>query len=103
MEFSPGRRPGLWEAVRDSPVTREVVYLNHAGVSPLVSPPPTRNADLAEDAARSGSSITANGWPLRGLRVAAARLIGGAPARDSALDSEQSRPRQAWSMRSKGA
>jgi selenocysteine lyase/cysteine desulfurase len=75
---SPAVGPALWEAVRDQfPVTREVVYLNHAGVSPLVKPAADAMRGLAEDAARFGSCHYSE-WlaTYEGLRVAAARLIG---------------------------
>jgi selenocysteine lyase/cysteine desulfurase len=75
---SPVAGPALWEAVRDQfPVTREVVYLNHAGVSPLVKPAADAMRRLADDAARFGSCHYSE-WlaTYEGLRVAAARLIG---------------------------
>lgn len=70
--------PALWEAYRDQfPVTREVVYLNHAGVAPLSKGAAEAMKGLAEDAWRFGSCHYGE-WleTYEGLRVAAARLIG---------------------------
>jgi selenocysteine lyase/cysteine desulfurase len=68
----------LWKQYRDEfPVTQNLIYLNHAAVSPL----PRRSAaaikGLAEDALQFGS-LHYDKWldAYEGLRVAAARLIG---------------------------
>jgi cysteine desulfurase / selenocysteine lyase len=70
--------PPIWEAYRDQfPVTQEVVYLNHAGVAPLVKAAADAMKRLADDAGRFGSSHYSE-WleTYEGLRVAAARIIG---------------------------
>ena len=59
------------------PVTRECVYLNHAGVGPLSQRAATRMAMMAETVSRSGDRL----WPDRmeeadRVRGLAARLLG---------------------------
>lgn len=68
----------LWQQYRDEfPVTRNLIYLNHAAVTPL----PRRSAlamqGLAQDAMDYGS-LHYDRWleAYEGVRVAAARLIG---------------------------
>lgn len=68
----------LWRQYRDEfPVTRNLIYLNHAAVAPL----PRRSAlamqELAQDALDFGS-LHYDRWldTYEGVRVAAARLIG---------------------------
>ena len=75
---SAGGAPAIWEACRDQfPVTQEVVYLNHAGVAPLVKAAADAMKRLAADAGRFGSCHYSE-WSetYEGLRVGAARLIG---------------------------
>ena len=75
---SAGGSPAIWEAYRDQfPVTQEVVYLNHAGVAPLVKAAADAMKRLADDACRFGSCHYSE-WleTYEGLRVAAARLVG---------------------------
>lgn len=59
------------------PVTKELVYLNHAGVAPLCRPAAEAMKGLAEDVLSFGS-LHYGQWldAYEGLRVAAARLIG---------------------------
>ena len=72
----------LWQRYADQfPVRENLVYLNHAAVSPL----PRRCADalkhLADDSLHYGS-LHYDEWlaAYDGLRVAAARLVNGSPA-----------------------
>jgi cysteine desulfurase/selenocysteine lyase len=68
----------VWEAYRDAfPVTRELIYLNHAAVAPLCKPAAEAMHHLADDAMLFGSSHYAQ-WleAYDGLRQAAALLIG---------------------------
>jgi len=72
----------LWQRFADQfPVRENLVYLNHAAVSPL----PRRCADalkqLADDSLHYGS-LHYDEWlaAYDGLRVAAARLVNGSPA-----------------------
>jgi cysteine desulfurase/selenocysteine lyase len=68
----------IWLEYRDQfPVTENLVYLNHAGVSPLCRPAATAMKQLADDALHYGSHHY-DKWldAYEGLRVAAARLIG---------------------------
>ncbi len=68
----------LWEAYRDQfPVTRELIYLNHAAVAPLLKASADAMKHLADDACRFGSRHYRE-WleTYEGLRIAAARLIG---------------------------
>ena len=64
----------------DFPVTDNVIYLNHAGVAPLVRPAAEAMQRLAEDALRFGSEHYRD-WlaTYDGLRGAAALLINAAP------------------------
>jgi len=59
------------------PVTENLVYLNHAGVSPLCKPAADAMKQLADDACLYGS-LHYEQWmdAYEGLRVATARLIG---------------------------
>ena len=75
---SAGGAPAIWEACRDQfPVTQEVVYLNHAGVAPLVKAAADAMKRLADDVARFGPWNYSE-WmeTYEGLRAEAARLIG---------------------------
>ena len=68
----------VWEAWRDEfPVTKELVYLHHAGVAPLCRPAAEAMKRLADDALGFGS-LHYDQWmaAYEGLRQAAARLIG---------------------------
>ena len=68
----------IWEAYRDQfPVTQEAVYLNHAGVAPLVKAAADAMKRLADDACRFGSCHYSE-WleTYEGLRMASARLVG---------------------------
>ncbi|MGH9808984.1 MAG: aminotransferase class V-fold PLP-dependent enzyme, partial [Terriglobia bacterium] len=60
----------------DFPVTENLIYLNHAGVAPLVRPAAEAMQRLAEDALHFGSEHYLD-WlaTYDGLRSAAARLI----------------------------
>jgi cysteine desulfurase/selenocysteine lyase len=59
------------------PVTKNLIYLNHAAVAPLPKRSATAMQQLAEDALQFGS-LHYDKWldAYEGLRVAAARLIG---------------------------
>jgi selenocysteine lyase/cysteine desulfurase len=73
--------PPLWQRYRDSfPVTRRLVYLNHAGVAPLVKCAADAMSGLAADAMQFGSSHY-DAWMATydALRASAARLIGAEP------------------------
>lgn len=68
----------VWETYRDQfPITREMVYLNHAAVAPLCRPAADAMKGLADDVWRFGSCHF-NQWmeTYEGFRSAAARLIG---------------------------
>ncbi len=68
----------VWEAWRDEfPITKELVYLHHAGVAPLCRPAADAMNYLADDALRFGS-LHYDQWlaAYEGVRQAAARLIG---------------------------
>ena len=68
----------LWRQYRDQfPVTRRLIYLNHAAVSPLPKPCAEAVKSFADDALEYGS-LHYDQWmdTYEGLRVAAARLIG---------------------------
>ncbi|HVX66380.1 MAG TPA: aminotransferase class V-fold PLP-dependent enzyme [Bryobacteraceae bacterium] len=68
----------LWRRFReDFPVTQELVYLNHAAVSPLCRPAWQAMRELNDDVHRFGS-LHYSTWlaAYEGLRSAAARLIG---------------------------
>jgi len=74
---NPAEAP-VWEAWRDEfPVTRELVYLHHAGVAPLCRPAAEAMKRQAEDAMLFGS-LHYDQWlaAYEGVRQAAARLIG---------------------------
>jgi cysteine desulfurase/selenocysteine lyase len=76
-ESVPSEQP-LWQQYRDQfPVTKELIYLNHAAVSPLCKPAADAMHRLTEDTHRFGS-LHYDEWvdAYEGLRVAAARLIG---------------------------
>jgi selenocysteine lyase/cysteine desulfurase len=67
----------LWEQYRDQfPVTKNLVYLNHAGVGPLSRRAAEAMQGLAEDALHYGSEHYANWMAVyQGVRSAAARMI----------------------------
>jgi cysteine desulfurase/selenocysteine lyase len=68
----------IWERYRDQfPVTEDLVYLNHAAVSPLCRPAAEAMMHLADDAMRFGS-LHYDQWlaAYEGTRTAAAQLIG---------------------------
>ena len=70
------QRP-LWERYADQfPIRRNLIYLNHAAVAPLVKPAAEAMQNLVEDCSRFGS-MHYDQWlaAYEGLRVAAARLI----------------------------
>jgi cysteine desulfurase/selenocysteine lyase len=72
----------LWQKYRDQfPVTERLVYLNHAGVTPLCRRVAEAMQHLAQDALDFGSEHYQQ-WmeTYQGLRVATARLINAAPA-----------------------
>jgi cysteine desulfurase/selenocysteine lyase len=83
MGCDPGEKKAtggeaLWETYRDQfPVTSQMVYLNHAAVSPLPKVVAEAMKGLADDALNFGSAHYSR-WleTYEGLRVAAARLIG---------------------------
>ncbi len=71
----------IWEKYRDQfPVTKNLVYLNHAAVGPLCRPAAEAMQQLAQDALQFGSEHYQQ-WmdTYQGLRVAAARMINAAP------------------------
>jgi cysteine desulfurase / selenocysteine lyase len=73
--------PAIWERYRDQfPVTKKLVYLNHAAVGPLCRPAAEAMQHLATDALEFGSEHYQQ-WmdTYEGLRVAAARMINSAP------------------------
>ena len=72
--------PALWELYQDQfPVREHLIYLNHAGVTPLCRAAADAMKELADDALNFGSFHYGN-WmaAYQGLRVAAAKLISGA-------------------------
>ena len=72
----------LWQRYRDQfPVTKNLIYLNHAAVTPLCRPAAEAMQALAQDALDYGSEHYAN-WmeTYHGVRVATARLINADPA-----------------------
>jgi cysteine desulfurase/selenocysteine lyase len=72
----------LWSRYRDQfPVTRNIVYLNHAAVAPLCRRAAEAMKQLADDALDYGS-LHYDQWldAYQGVRDAAARLIGAKPA-----------------------
>jgi cysteine desulfurase / selenocysteine lyase len=73
-----GTSEPLCKRYRDEfPVTKNLIYLNHAAVAPLPKRSATAMQELAEDALQFGS-LHYDKWldAYEGLRVAAARLIG---------------------------
>lgn len=73
--------PPLWERYRDDfPVTRNLVFLNHAGVAPLCRPAADAMRGLAEDALNFGP-YHYDAWlaTYDALRASAGRLIGAQP------------------------
>jgi cysteine desulfurase / selenocysteine lyase len=73
--------PALWELYEDQfSVRDQLIYLNHAGVTPLCQAAAEAMKGLADDAFHFGS-FHYDGWlaAYAGLRAAAARLIGGSP------------------------
>lgn len=71
----------LYEQYRDEfPVTRRLIYLNHAAVAPLCKPAADAMKQLADDACEYGS-LHYDDWlaTYDGLRRAAARLINAGP------------------------
>jgi selenocysteine lyase/cysteine desulfurase len=74
----PVQTEPLWRQYREEfPVTQNLIYLNHAAVSPLPRRSATAMQGLAEEALQYGS-LHYDRWldAYEGLRVAAARLIG---------------------------
>lgn len=72
----------LHDRYRDEfPVTRELIYLNHAAVAPLCRPAADAMKQLADDASHYGS-LHYDKWleAYSGLRRAAAKLINASPA-----------------------
>jgi len=81
MGCVPSVSAPLWAAYREQfPVTENLIYLNHAGVAPLVKPAAEAMRRLSEDALRFGS-YHYDEWleTYDGVRRAAARLLGAAP------------------------
>ncbi len=71
----------LWERYAEQfPVRQNLIYLNHAAVSPLSKPAADAMRDLADDCLSFGS-LHYDRWlaAYDGLRVAAATLIGAEP------------------------
>ncbi len=71
----------IHEQYRDQfPVTKSLIYLNHAGVAPLCRPAAEAMQHLTDDALGFGS-LHYDKWieTYEGLRKAAARLIGSSP------------------------
>jgi cysteine desulfurase/selenocysteine lyase len=78
MGFDEQPAQPLWRQYRDEfPVTRNLIYLNHAAVSPLPRRTATAMQELAQDALDFGS-LHYDRWmdTYEGVRVAAAQLIG---------------------------
>src|SRR5713226_2810468 len=72
----------LWEIYGDQfPVREHLIYLNHAGVAPLCRASADAMKQLADDA-RDFGSFHYDQWlaAYDGVRRAAAKLLGGAPA-----------------------
>lgn len=65
---------------RDFPVTRNLIYLNHAAVAPLCRPAAQAMEWLSQDALNYGS-LHYSKWleTYEGLRTSAARLVNGSP------------------------
>ena len=77
MGFDKRVNNELWREFRPQfPVTKNLVYLNHAAVAPLVKPAADAMVSLAQDACEWGS-FHYDTWmdAYEGLRVAASRLI----------------------------
>jgi cysteine desulfurase / selenocysteine lyase len=71
----------LYSRYRDEfPVSRELIYLNHAAVAPLSRPAATAMKNLADDVCRHGS-LHYDKWmeAYAGLRTTAAKLINASP------------------------
>jgi selenocysteine lyase/cysteine desulfurase len=82
MGYNDSQATPLWRHYRDFfPITRRLVYLNHAGVAPLSAPAADAMRWLADDAQRFGS-FHYDAWmaTYEGLRASAARLIGATAA-----------------------
>jgi cysteine desulfurase/selenocysteine lyase len=78
MGFDEQPAQPLWRQYRDEfPVTRNLIYLNHAAVSPLPRRSAAAMQELAQDALDFGS-LHYDRWmdTYEGVRVAAAQLIG---------------------------
>jgi cysteine desulfurase/selenocysteine lyase len=74
----PAKTEPLWELYRDEfPVTKNLIYLNHAAVTPLPRRSAAAMQGLAEDALQFGS-LHYDQWldAYEGVRLAAARLMG---------------------------
>src|SRR2546422_11768697 len=74
--------PALWEIYGDQfPAREHLIYLNHAGVTPLCRAAADAMNHLADDA-RDFGSFHYDQWlaAYDGVRRAAAKLIGGSPA-----------------------
>src|SRR5215469_4428209 len=71
---------GLLQHRSQFPVTRELIYLNHAAVAPLARPAAEAMARLTKDVLHNGS-FHSSGWveTYDGLRTAAARLMHAEP------------------------
>lgn len=72
----------LWQKYRDQfPVTKNLIYLNHAAVTPLCLPAGKAMQDLAQDALDFGSEHYSK-WmeTYQGLRNSTARLINAEPS-----------------------
>lgn len=73
--------PEIWERYADEfPVRRNVVYLNHAGVSPLCKPAADAMERFAAES-RDFGSFYYERWlaTYEGLRASAAQLVGASP------------------------
>jgi cysteine desulfurase / selenocysteine lyase len=74
-----GYKDSLWQRVRlDFPVTKHLVYVNHAAVAPLPAPVAAAHISLAEDA-RDWGSFHYDKWlqVYEKTRIVSARLVGG--------------------------
>lgn len=72
----------IWEKYRDQfPVTKNLIYLNHAAVAPLCRPAAEAMRNLAQDALECGAEHYQS-WmdTYQGLRDAAARMINAKPS-----------------------
>ncbi|MBV8907342.1 MAG: aminotransferase class V-fold PLP-dependent enzyme, partial [Acidobacteriia bacterium] len=80
-EFAAPAADALHRKYRDEfPVTRELIYLNHAAVAPLCRPASEAINRLTDDVSRFGA-LHYDDWmaAYAGLRRAAARLINASP------------------------